>query len=201
MIALGGRVQQDRVGIVGFALIASLAAALLTPTAASAGSEDPHAEIFTGVEASNNAVSGYLGGGYAFGKGLYEPGWRLRAVGSLGRYDYQGSVFGGGRISTPPLTARRVSVLSSSAIRFRRGDLTLKLFAGAEAEDQDISPRDPRNSVQGSAVGFRIAGGKLVRPLARMVRLCRCRLWHRVPGVLEPCPPWLARVAQSRARA
>ena len=26
----------------------------------------------TGIEASNNAVSGYLGAGYAFGKGLYE---------------------------------------------------------------------------------------------------------------------------------
>ncbi len=47
---------------------------------------------------------------------------------------------------------------SSSAIRFRRDATSLlKLFAGAEAEDQDISPRDPSNSVQGSAVGFRIA--------------------------------------------
>jgi hypothetical protein len=96
VIALGGRVQQDWLGIVGSALVAGLAAALLTPIAASAGSDDPHAEIFTGVDASNNAVSGYLGGGYAFGKGLYEPGWRLRAVGSLGRYDYQGTLFGGG---------------------------------------------------------------------------------------------------------
>jgi hypothetical protein len=29
-----------------------------------------HAEIFTGLEASNDAISRYLGGGYAFGKGL-----------------------------------------------------------------------------------------------------------------------------------
>ena len=50
----------------------------------------------TGLDASNNATTGYLGAGYAFGKGLYAPGWRVRAVGSLGRYDYRGTLFGGG---------------------------------------------------------------------------------------------------------
>src|SRR5262245_621119 len=45
-------------------------------------------------------TSGYLGAGYAFGKGLYEAGWHVRAVGALGRYDYQGTLFGG--ISPPP---------------------------------------------------------------------------------------------------
>ena len=34
----------------------------------------------------------YLGGGYAFGKGLYAPGWRLRSVASYGRYRYDGSL-------------------------------------------------------------------------------------------------------------
>jgi len=37
--------------------------------------------MFTGVDASNNATSGYLGAGFAFGKGLYDPGWHVRAVG------------------------------------------------------------------------------------------------------------------------
>jgi len=36
----------------------------------------PHTEVFTGFEASNYA-SGYVGGGYAFGKGLCAPGWRV----------------------------------------------------------------------------------------------------------------------------
>ena len=174
MVALGGRVQQDRVrdrrvGVGRW----PRRRRLLTPIAASAGSEDPHAEIFTGVEASNNAVSGYLGGGYAFGKGLYEPGWRLRARRQprplrLSRAPCSAAA----RTSTPPLTARRVSPPCSSAIRSVAADLTLKLFAGAEAEDQDISPRDPRNSVQGSAVGVEGSGRELVRPLARMVCLC-----------------------------
>jgi hypothetical protein len=33
----------------------------------------------------------------------------------------------------------------------------VKLFAGVEAEDQNITPRDPENSVQGSAVGLKLA--------------------------------------------
>ena len=64
--------------------------------AAPATAQEPHVEIFTGLEASNNAISGYLGAGYAVGKGLYEPGWRVRAIGSLGRYDYRGTLFGAG---------------------------------------------------------------------------------------------------------
>ena len=73
----------------------SLGAGLLLASLAPAAAQDPHAEIFTGLDASNNAVSGYLGAGYAFGKGLYAPGWRVRAVGSLGSYDYRGTLFGG----------------------------------------------------------------------------------------------------------
>jgi len=152
---LGGCVQQDRVGVVGLASIASLMA-LLTPVAASAGPADPHAEIFTGVEASNNAVNGYLGGGYAFGKGLYESGWRLRAVGSLGRYDYQGTLFGGGADLDTTFDGEASFAAALVGYQIRRGAVTLKLFAGAEAEDQDISPRDPSNKVQGSAIGFRV---------------------------------------------
>ena len=42
----------------------------------------PHTEMFTGFETSDNYTSGYVGGGYAFGKGLYDAGFRLRAVGA-----------------------------------------------------------------------------------------------------------------------
>src|SRR5689334_21332131 len=46
--------------------------------------ESPKSEYFTGFEASDNYASGYVGAGYALGKaGLYEPGFRLRAVGGV----------------------------------------------------------------------------------------------------------------------
>jgi hypothetical protein len=64
----------------------------LTPPRAFAETEAPRNEIFAGFEASDNYASAYLGGGYAFGKGLYAPGWRLRSVASYGRYRYDGSL-------------------------------------------------------------------------------------------------------------
>ena len=41
--------------------------------------------------------------------------------------------------------------------QFRTQALFLKLFAGVEAEDQSITPRDLENSVQGGAVGLKLA--------------------------------------------
>jgi hypothetical protein len=123
---------------------------------ASAAAQDPHAEIFTGLDASNNAVSGYLGAGYAFGKGLYEPGWRVRAVGSLGRYDYRGTLFGGGSDLSTTFDGEASYGAALLGYQVRRQALIAKLFAGVEAEDQRINPRDPQNSVQGSAVGLKL---------------------------------------------
>ena len=72
----------------GFGLFAS---------AASAAPDAPRTEYFTGFEVSDNYASGYVGAGYAFGKaGLYERGWRLRAVGAYGRYDYEGTLLDDG---------------------------------------------------------------------------------------------------------
>ena len=138
------------------ARICLLGAGLLLASLASAVAEDPHAEIFTGLEASNNAVSGYLGAGYAFGKGLYDPGWRVRAVGSLGRYDYRGTLFDRGSDLATTFDGDASYGAALLGYQFRTQALIIKLFAGVEGEDQRISPRDPNNSVQGSAVGLKL---------------------------------------------
>jgi hypothetical protein len=158
VFTLGGRVQQAyrlrltreaaRIGLLG--------AGLLFASLATAVAQDPHAEIFTGLEASNNAISGYLGAGYAFGKGLYERGWRVRAVGSLGRYDYRGTLFGAGSDLGTTFDGDASYGAALLGYQFRAETVILKLFAGIEAEDQQISPRDPENSVQGSAVGMKL---------------------------------------------
>jgi hypothetical protein len=129
---------------------------LLIAAPAHAGPDEPNAEIFTGVGATSNSVSGYLGGGYAFGKGLYESGWRLRAVGSLGSYDYRGTLFDGGEDLATTFDGQASYGAAMIGYQFRRQSLFLKLFAGVEAEDQAITPHDPANSVQGSAVGAKI---------------------------------------------
>jgi Cellulose biosynthesis protein BcsS len=122
-----------------------------------AESDMVHTELFTGFEASNNYASGYAGGGYAFGNGLYAPGLRLRAVGAYGRYHYDGSVFDGSNFAATTFDGEVGFAAALVGYQFRPGAATIKVFAGVEAEDQSITPRDPDNKVQGSEVGLRLA--------------------------------------------
>jgi hypothetical protein len=124
---------------------------------ASAEPEAPRTEYFTGFEVSDNYASGYVGGGYAFGKsGLYEPGFRLRAVGAYGRYHYDGMLTVDGT-GLPQTFDGEVGYLAALAgYQFHPGRVILKLFAGVEAEDQHIVPHDPNNSVQGQALGVKL---------------------------------------------
>jgi hypothetical protein len=135
----------------GAMAVVALLASLTTPSQGQAD-PGPNSEIFTGLDATDNATSGYLGFGYAFGKGLYQSGWRLRAVGSLGAYDYQGTIFGEGPTTFDGKASFGAAMLG---YQLRADTLFLKVFAGVEGEDQDISPRDPDNAVQGTAVGAR----------------------------------------------
>ena len=155
MFTLGGRVQHAyRLRLTREATcICLLGAGLLLASLAPAAAQDPHAEIFTGLDASNNAVSGYLGAGYAFGKGRYAPGWRVRAVGSLGSY---GTLFGGGSDLGATFNGDASYGAALLGYQLRDDTLIVKLFAGVEAEDQSINPRDPDNAVQGSAVGLKL---------------------------------------------
>src|SRR5262249_20802469 len=87
----------------------------------------------------------------------YEPGWRLRAVGALGRYDYRGTLFGAGSDLGTTFDGDASYGAALLGYQVRARTLIVKLFAGVEAEDQRISPRDPANSVQGTAVGLKLA--------------------------------------------
>ena len=145
----------------------SFLGACLFAAAASAGSDAPRTETFTGFKASDNYSSGYVGGSYALSKtGLYEPGFRLRAVGAYGRYHYGGTLPGDdGEV---PVTFDGEDAFLSALVgyQFRPGRLIVKLFAGIEAEDQHIVPHDPHNSVQGRewASGCRPRPGSTSRP-------------------------------------
>ena len=79
-------------GAAGCRFLAPLFLGLLPTPGALADQEVPRIEFFTGFEASDNYTSAYVGGGYAFGKGFHQESLRLRAVGSLGRYHYDGSL-------------------------------------------------------------------------------------------------------------
>lgn len=106
---------------------------------------------------SDNYASAYVGGGYALGKaGLYEEGWRVRAVGAYGRYHYDGSLVVNGAYLPTVFEGQSGFAAALVGYQLRPGRLILKLFAGIEAEDQHIVPQDPNNSVQGSALDLRL---------------------------------------------
>src|SRR6476660_8272820 len=120
------------------ARITVLGAGLPVASLASAAAQDPHSEIFTGLEASNNAISGYLGAGHAFGKGLYER----RLAGPRGRRPWALRLSGNSvrrrRRSRHDLRRRRELRRSTYRLPVPHPALFLKLFAGVEAEDQSI---------------------------------------------------------------
>ncbi|MGA9604589.1 MAG: cellulose biosynthesis protein BcsS, partial [Methyloceanibacter sp.] len=132
----------------GAGALCFLALSLFAP-AVFAQSDQPTAEIFTGLEASDNYASVYVGGGTALGKGLYEPGFRLRAVASFGRYHYDGTLLTDGAYVPTTFDGEDAFLAALAGYQFRKGSFIAKLFAGIEAEDQHISPHDPNNSVQG----------------------------------------------------
>lgn len=153
----GGSIAGSRPGsrVSGGLLSAAVLLAALKP--ALAQPETPHWEMFSGFEASNNYSSGYVGGGYAFGN-LYGPGWRVRAVGAYGRYHYDGALFDGSDYVGTTFDGQVGFTSAQLGYQFRPGAVVVKLFAGIEAEDQHIEPRDPNNSVQGTEIGLRLVG-------------------------------------------
>jgi hypothetical protein len=140
----------------GAAGLCLLAVCLFAPVAL-AQSYQPTAELFTGFEVSDNYASVYVGGTTALCKGLYEPGFRLRAVGSFGRYHYDGTLLTDGAYVPTTFDGQDAFLAALAGYQFRKGALITKLFAGFEAEDQNISPHDPNNAVQGSEIGLWLA--------------------------------------------
>jgi hypothetical protein len=101
----------------------------------------------------DNSTQGYVGAGYAFGKGLYAPGFRRRAVGAVGGYNCKSALGDAVPTNSDSQDAFGAALLG---YQFGAGPTTLRIFPGIEGENQDITPHDPNNSVQGSAVGLRL---------------------------------------------
>ena len=134
-----------------------LAAVLLAgwPGPVRGDSAPPQWEMFSGFEASNNYASGYVGGGYAFAN-LYAPGWQVRAVGACGRYQYDGTLFDGSDYRDTTFDGQVGFAAALIGYQLQHRTVTVKLFAGIEAEDQRIVPHDPNNAVQGTEIGLRL---------------------------------------------
>lgn len=139
----------------GFRLLVA-AGAMLASSIAMADDAAPRREVFGGVETANNYTSIYAGGGYAFGEGFDAPGWRLRAVGAWGPYDYDGALFDGAAYRRTTFDGEVAFLSVQAGYEFHRGRTIVRTYAGIEAVDQAITPFDPNNSVQGTELGLRL---------------------------------------------
>lgn len=148
-----GRGLAARLRASGPQVVLTLSLCAVAAAPAAAGGDAPTTEIFTGIGVEDNSTQGYVGAGFAFGKGLYAPGWRLRAVGAFGGYDYQSALGGRSDFTFDGQDAFGAALIG---YQFGASAAIFRIFAGIEGENQDITPHDPNNSVQGSAVGLRL---------------------------------------------
>lgn len=136
------------------ALIAALSVAITRAQADGHAQRDrsaPRTEIFSGVGVTQNSVFAYGGAVWAFGASVEAPGPRVKALTGFGVYDYSGSLPGvagsvdfDGDVALAQLLA---------GYQWRRGEWTVKAYAGVGFEDHDLSPDDPANAVNGSEIG------------------------------------------------
>lgn len=118
-----------------------------------AAEDEPRLEITSGTDITAHSSFGYAGAVWALGQNLYAPGWRFKALGGYGSYDYDGSLSSAGG-SVPTRFEGDVVLGELMAGRlWRYGEWTVKAYAGVQYEDHGLTPDDPSNAVQGTEWG------------------------------------------------
>jgi hypothetical protein len=125
----------------------------LTAPAASAppGATPPGFELWAGADATSHAWSVYSGVTYAPFGPLAVDGWRLRIVGGYGEYHYRG----GHAVDDATVAGTVTFANFLVGYQTKVGAATIKAFAGANADLQDLVPGDPDNAVGDHAIGWK----------------------------------------------
>lgn len=132
-------------------------AALPVSTAASADESPSGREVWAGADVSTNVWLVYSGVTLAPWSAIHGEGFRFRAAGGYGEYEYSDRV-----ASIDPSFSRPVrfhaqtyfaDILAGYQKRF--GELTAKAFAGASVISHDISPTDEETVAIGDEVGVK----------------------------------------------
>jgi len=121
------------------------------------GAQPPHFELWSGAQGYRHVWAVYSGLSVAPLGSIQQDGLRLRVSGGYGADTYQGPPAAGGGTGT--ITYSGATSFADALIGYHSqlGPLTLKLFAGVAAADRQISPDDPAASIQGLAVGGKVA--------------------------------------------
>lgn len=109
------------------------------------GDLPPRLHLFLGFDGAEDSVFGHGGMVWAPLGDLHRSGWRMRAVGSGGTFEY----LAGGQEITGRLTSAEVL----AGFEWIGRDAGLTVYAGPVIQDQDTDPNDPGKPRQGTRFG------------------------------------------------
>ena len=109
--------------------------------------------LFSGGDITDDSWAIWSGAVVALNRDLSRPGFMLRVVGALARYDYVNTSVVGGVVDGE-------TFLGDVMIGYQGfvDGVRYSAYAGVEFQHHDLTPPDPSNSVRGSETGFKVAG-------------------------------------------
>jgi hypothetical protein len=115
-------------------------------------------EVWAGADISSNVWLVYSGVTFAPWSGIHDEGWRFRAAGGYGEYEYD-------RAPEPdehrnwdrPLSFHAETYFADFLVGYlkRFGELTAKAFAGVSTLSHDIEPLDDETMAVGDEIGVK----------------------------------------------
>jgi hypothetical protein len=120
---------------------------------ATATSDAPTLEASAGANVTAHSWSIYSGLTSTIGGNLGENGWRIRVGGGYGQYSYSSTRWTGRAVIVVPFDGTVTFADALIGYQQQWDALTLKVFAGAAAQHNSVTPVDIESSVRGSRVG------------------------------------------------
>lgn len=124
---------------------------LFSAVQAEPAKKSPRFETFSGTDVTTGSVFGYFGGVWALGRDVRDAGFRLKALGGWGQYDYKTTLPGFPGEKTVNGIVGLLQVLGG--YQWQRGEWTIKTYAGFSYEEHKLNVFDPGNSVEGPKTG------------------------------------------------
>jgi hypothetical protein len=123
-------------------------------TASIKASQDaPTLEASAGADVTAHSWSTYTGLTATFGGSLFDDGWRIRLGGGYGAYSYSSTRWTGSAVVVVPFDGTVTFADALIGYQQQWGALTLKVFAGAVAQHNSMTPVDIESSVHGTRWG------------------------------------------------
>jgi len=109
----------------------------------------PAQELSAGADITAHSWAAYTSLTASFASDIRDNGWRFRMGGGYGRYSYSSRQWNGVAAVTTPYDGTITFADVLAGYQHRSGPLTVKVFAGAAAQNQSVTPFDIESPVLG----------------------------------------------------